>query len=186
MKNIVLQAISATLTDPEGQEWLEGIYRKISSEGGTGSYLPMTPEEVEETIKSAEWEVETTDHERNSIILFTHGIKGFYNMRSLEDLPDDAELVVAKFHGDKPQLAWVSDDYKGTPTDELRAIVGIDETGTVTFFITAYPGPAIMPEDIEAPEQFLGKKITVAEARRFGATYCKVVTEEAVEKALAK
>lgn len=187
MKNIVMQAIEATLRDPEGQGWLEGIYKKISSEGGTGSYLPMTPEEVEKIIKNADWEVENiVDGDRPKAYLLARGFTGFYNMRSLEELPDDAELLVAKFHGDKPQLGWVSDAYTGTPTDELRAICGIDQDKNGTFLITALVGKLIDTEAVEAPMELLGETITVAEAKAFGASYCKVVTTAAAEAALAK
>ena len=101
-------------------------------------------------------------------------------MRSLNDLDDSEKLVVAKFHGDKPQLGWVSDDFAGTPTDELRAVCGIDQDGNGTFLITVFPGPEIDPQAIEAPEELDGKTITVAEAKRFGATYCKVVSSKAL------
>lgn len=187
MKNTVMQAIEATLRDPEGQDWLEGIYKKISSEGGAGSYLPMTQQEVQKAIREADWEVETTrTGDRPSAVMVARGIQGFYNMRSLKDLPDDAGLVVAKFHGDKPQLGWMFDDYAGTPTDELRAVCGTDRDGNGTFLITVFPGPDIAPEAIEAPEELLGKTITVAEAKRFGASFCKVVTTAAVQEALAR
>ncbi len=186
--NIVTQAIEATANmGQEGIEYLEGIFKKISSEGGTGSYLPMTPEEVQKTIEDADWEVELVrEGDRPSAILVAHDVQGFYNMRSLEDLPDDEKLVVDKFHGVKPQLGWVSDNYVGTPTDELRAICGIDQEGNGTFLITIFPGPDVTPEAIEAPEKLLGKKITVKEAKRFGASFCKVVTTTAVQEALAK
>ena len=185
--NIVTQAIEATLRDPEGQEWLDGIYRKISSEGGTGSYLPMTPEEVKAVIEEADWEIENTvEGDRPKAYLVTHGVNGFYNMRSLEDLPDDTELVVGKFHGDRPQLGWVSDTYTGTPTDELRAVCGIDQDENGTFLITALVGKLIDEEAIEAPMELLGETITVAEAKAFGAGYCKVVTAKAAKEALAE
>ena len=58
-KNVVTQAIKHM--GSEGQEWLEGIYRKISSEGKTGSYLPMSPKEVEETLLTADWQIETVN-----------------------------------------------------------------------------------------------------------------------------
>lgn len=183
----VKQAIDATLQDPEGQGWLDEIYKKISSKGGTGSYLPMTPDEVEKTIKEADWEIEAFyGGGRPSAVMVARGIKGFYNMRNLEDLPDDAELVVARFHGDKAQLGWVSDDYIGTPTDELRAICGMDQAGNGTFLITVFPGPNIVPEAIEAPEELVGNKITVADAKAFGARYCKVITTAAAQAALSR
>lgn len=185
MNNIVGQAILATLNmGSEGQGWLEGIYKKISSEGGTGSYLPMNPEEVAEIIRNASWEVETVKGgDRPSAIAVTKGINGFYNMRSLEELDDSEMLAVEKYHGDKPQLGWVSDEFLGTPTDELRAICGTDQDGNGTFLITVYPGPVVNPEDIEVSEEYLGKVITVAEAKRLGAKFCKVVTTKAVEEA---
>ena len=180
-KNIVMQSINATLKDPEGQKWLNGIYKKVSSEGGTGSYLPKTQQEVQKAICEADWEVETTrTGDRPSAVLVARGINGFFNMRSLLD---DTELVVAKYHGDKPQLGWVSDDYAGTPTDELRAVCGTDQDGNGTFLITVFPGPDIAPKAIEAPEALLGKVITVAEAKAFGASYCKVVTTAAAKAA---
>lgn len=186
-KNIVMQAIEATLRDPEGQGWLEGIYKKISSEGGTGSYLPMAPEEVRQLIEGADWEVESiVEGDRPKAYLVARGFKGFYNMRSLEDLPDDAELLVAKFHGDQSQLGWVSDTYTGTPTDEVHAVCGIDQEKNGTFLITALVGKLIDAEAVEAPEELLGKTITVAEGKAFGASYCKVVTTAAAEAALAK
>ena len=180
--NIVAQAIQATLNDPEGQEWLEGIYKKISSEGGTGSYLPMTPEEVQEAIGSADWETEVTrSGDRPSVIAVARGINGFFGMRSLDDLDGDEKLVVARFHGERPQLGWVADDYSGTPTDELRAVCGTDQDGNGTFLITVFPGPDVSSEAVEAPEEYLGKTVSVAEAKRFGAKFCKVVTAEAVK-----
>ncbi len=186
-KNIVMQSINVTLKDPKGQEWLNGIYKKVSSEGGTGSYLPKTQQEVQKAICEADWEVETTrTGDRPSAVLVARGINGFFNMRSLADLPDDTELVVAKYHGNKPQLGWVSDDYAGTPTDELRAVCGTDQDGNGTFLITVFPGPDVAPESIEAPEELLGKVITVAEAKAFGASYCKVVTTAATKAALAE
>lgn len=186
--NTVKQAIEATRAmGTEGQDWLNGIYRKISSEGGTGSYLPMAPEEVRQLIEGADWEIEeTVEGDRPKMYLVTRGVNGFYNMRSLEDLPDDTELVVAKFHGDQPQLGWVSDAYTGTPTDELRAICGIDQDKNGTFLITALVGKLIDAEAVEAPEELLGEMITVAEAKAFGASYCKVVTTEAAKAALAE
>lgn len=174
--NTVLEAINTTLQDPEGKGWLEGIYKKISSEGGTGSYLPMTPEEVQETICNADWQVEVIrEGDRPSKVMVAKGVDGFFNMRSLEDMEDNDELIVEKFHGDKPQLGWVSDTYQGTPTSELRAICGTDQDGNGTFLITVFPGPDVNPQAIEVPEEFLGKKITVAEAKRLGASYCKVI-----------
>lgn len=184
--NIVTQAIEATLRDPEGQDWLDGIYRKISSEGGTGSYLPMAPEEVRELVEGADWEFEYAINEERKAYLVTHGVNGFYNMRSLEDLPDDTELVVGKFHGDRPQLGWVSDHYTGTPTDEMHASCGIDQNTNGTFLITIIVGRLIDEEAIEAPEELLGETITVAEAKAFGASFCKVVTTAAAKAALAK
>lgn len=184
MNNIVAQAINSTLLDPEGQGWLDGIYKKISSEGGTGSYLLQTPEEVEETIKNADWKVETVNGgNRPSTIALAKGIQGFYNMRSLDELSDSEVLVVEKYHGNIPQLGWVSDDFTGIPTDELRAICGTDSEGNGTFLITVFPGPNINPEDIEVSEDYLGKEITVAEAKRLGAKFCKVVTHKSVEGA---
>ena len=185
--NIVIQAINATLKDPEGQVWLEGLYKKVSSEGGTGSYLPMTPKEVQKTIEEADWKVDTIrEGDRPSTILVAKGVHGLYNMRNLEDLPEGAELVVAKFHGDKPQLGWVSDDYAGTPTNELRAICGTDQDGNGTFLITVFPGPDIASEAIEAPEELIGKTISVEEAKSFGASYCKVVSSTTAQAALGK
>ena len=187
--NIVTQAIEATLRDPEGQEWLEGIYRKISFKGGTGSYLPMTPEEVRELIEGADWEIETGKEDEKKTIAVVRGIKGFYRMRDLEDFSGSEELIVAKFHGDKPQLGWVSDTYAGIPTDELRAVCGTDQDGNVTFLVTVLVGDDIEPAKIEAPAELLGKTITVAEAKAFGASYCKVVTSataKAAKEALAE
>ena len=181
-KNVVTQAIS--YMGSEGQEWLEGIYRKISSEGKTGSYLPMSPKEVEETLLTADWQIETVNSgDRPSVIAVARGISGFYGMRSLDELDDDELIVVEKYHGDKPQLGWVSDEFIGTPTDELRAICGTDQDGNGTFLITAYPGPNVDPKDIEVPEEYLGRRITVAEAKRLGAKFCKVVSAKAAEKA---
>ncbi len=185
MNNLVAQAIKATLNmGSEGQEWLEGIYKKISSKGGTGSYLPMNPEEVAETIRNAKWEIETVNGgDRPSAIAVAKGINGFYNMRSLDELDDSEMLAVEKYHGDKPQLGWVSDDFTGVPTDELRAICGTDSEGNGTFLITVFPGPNINPEDIEVREAYLGEVFTVAEAKRIGKKFCKVVTTKAAEEA---
>ena len=184
MKNIVMQAIEATLRDPEGQGWLNEIYHKISFEGGTGSYLPMAPEAVRKAIEEADWEIEDiVEGDRPKAYLVAHGFNGFYSMRSLEDLPNETKLLVAKFHGDKPQLGWVSDIYTGTPTDELRAICGIDQDKNGTFLITALVGKLIDAEAVEAPEELLGETITVAEAKAFGASYCKVVTTAAAKAA---
>ena len=184
MKNIVMQAIEATLRDPEGQDWLEGIYKKISLQGGSGSYLLMMPDRVELAIKEADWEIESiVEGDRPKVYLVARGFEGRYNMRSLEDMPEDAELVVAKYHGDKPQLGWVSDDYAGTPTDELRAVCGIDQDENGTILITALVGKLIDEEAVEAPMELLGETITVAEAKALGATYCKVVTTAAAQAA---
>lgn len=182
--NVVTQAIQATLMDPEGQDWLNGIYKKVSSEGGTGSYLPMTPEEVEKTIKNADWKVEeTVEGDRPKMYLVTNGIQGFYRMRSLDELADDEELLVAKFHGDRPQLGWICDTYAGIPTDEVHAVCGIDQEKKATCLITVIVGELIDAEPVEAPEELLGRTITVAKAKKFGATYCKVVTTAAAEAA---
>lgn len=175
-RNVVLQAIEATRKNPEGQAWLEGIYRKVSSEGGTGSYLPMSPEEVRKVVENADWEVEVIrEGNRRSVIAVMRGVLGVYNMIRLADLDDDRKLVVANFHGDKPQLGLVSGDYAGTPTDELRAVCGTDQDGNGTFLITVFPGPNINPEAIEVPEKYLGQTITVGEAKLLGASHCKVV-----------
>lgn len=187
VKNIVKQAIEATLRmGAEGQEWLEGIYQKVSYMGETGSYLPVSPEKVEEIIENAEWEIEAIhEGDRPSAILVAHGIEGFYAMKSLNDLPDKGILVVGKYHGDRPQLGTVCLDDPDTPTDELRAVCGTDKEGNGTFLITVFPGPNVDPKAIEVPEEFVGKTITVAEAKRLGASYCKVVTSSAAVAALA-
>jgi hypothetical protein len=184
MKNIVLQAIEKTMENPEGQKWLEGIYRKVSYEGGVGSYLPISPEEVEKTIKDANWEVEEIrEGDRPSAVLVARGIEGFYAMKSLDELPERGILVVGKFHGNKPQLGWVCMDDPDIETDELRAVCGLDQDGNGTFLITVFPGPNIDPKAIEAPEELVGQTITVAEAKCFGATYAKIITSsEAVEE----
>lgn len=184
MKNTVVEAIQATKNmGTEGLEWLNGIYQKISSEGGTGSYLPMSPEEVEAVIENAEWKVEAVNGgDRPSVIAVAKGIRGFYNMKNLDELDDTTELVVEKFHGSKPQLGLIT-ECLGTPTDQLRAVCGTDQDGNGTFLITVFPGPNIDPKDIEAPEAYLGRTITVAEAKRLGAKFCKVVSTKAAEKA---
>lgn len=176
--NIVMQAIAATQKmGTEGQEWLDGIYKKVSYMGDAGSYLPVAPEEVEEIIKTADWEVEIVrEGDRPSAILVARGIKGFYGMKSLDELGDNEILVVGKYHGDKPQLGWVCLDDPDIPTDELRTVCGLDKEGNGSFLITVFSGPNIDPKGIEAPEELVGKTITVAEAKRLGATHCKVVT----------
>ena len=173
MKNLVTESINNTLRDPEGQEWLNGIYKKISIEGGAGSYLPMTPHEVEEVIKNASWEVEAILP--GKAVLVSRGIAGYYGMMCLEDLPDNEKLLVGKYHGERPQLGLIiSDDFPGTPTDELRAVCGV-QGGDGTFLITVFPGPNIAPEAIEAPGLCPGQIVTVKEAKRLGASFCKVV-----------
>lgn len=180
-KNIVMEAVVSTLKQgQEGIDWFNGICKKISKDGGTGSYLEMSPEEVERTILGADWEVEDVIADKRAICV-AKGIRGGYNMMCLVSgiLGDEVELVVEKFHGDKPQLGWVNDVITGTETNELRAVCGIDQDGNGTFFITAFPGPNIEPDAIEVPEEYLGKTITVAEAKRLGASYCKIVTTAA-------
>lgn len=187
MKNIVKQAIEATMgMGTEGQEWLDGIYRKVSYMGEAGSYLPVAPEEVEKIIKTANWELEAIrEGDRPSAVLVARGVEGFYAMKSLDDLFDNEILVVGKYHGDKPQLGWAPwDGSDDTPTDELRAIVGIDREGNGTFLITVFPGPNIDPKAIEVPEELLGRTITVKEAKRLGASYCKTMTRGAILNAM--
>lgn len=183
--NIVTQAIESTKAmGTEGQEWLDGIYRKISFEGGTGSCLLMAPKAVRKLIEGADWEIEEiVEDDRPKAYLVAHGTHGFYRMRSLDELADDEKLLVAKFHGDKPQLGWVSDVYDGILTDEIHAVCGIDQEKNGTFLITVIVGKLIDAKAVEAPEERLGETITVAEAKRFGASYCKVVTTAAAKAA---
>ena len=174
------KAVLATKALEGGKDYLDGIWKKISREGGSGSYLDLSAEEVAELFTSNDlpWHIEKVQKDKNgrrSAVLLLTGFPGFWGMIELDELPDDAKLLAAKYHGERVQVGYVSDMFAGTPVEEFRAICGIDDHGNGTFLVTAYPGPDVPAKEIEVPDQFEGQVLTVAEAKSLGATFAKVI-----------
>ena len=147
-EDIVLQAIEATLDNPEGQDWLDRFYLMASGKGGTGKYLPMTPERVKEVVENADWEIETIrDGYRPLFVALTKGVVRQTN-------------------------------FEHSAAQTVRRELG-------RFLIRVFPGPMADKSSMEVPEKYLGRRITVAEARNLGASFCRVVTTTEATKTLA-
>ena len=177
MKNIALESINNTKKAPGGQEYLNHIYEKAIINGGIGNYLPIASDEFEEVIKNASWEVEAIrPGKKFSAVLVSKTIPGIYNMIRLGDLPDNEKLVVGKYYGDnKPKLGLLCNDFAGTPTNELRAVCEV-QRGDGTFLMDIFSGPDVASEAIEMPDEYIGKTITVKNAKKLGKSFCKVVS----------
>ena len=183
------QAVEATKQLDGGKEYLAGIWKKISKEGGSGSYLDRSAEEVEElfTIDNLPWRFEKIQEDENgrrSVVLLLTGFPGYWGMIDLNELPNNTKLLAAKWHGEHVQLGYVSDTFASTPVEEFRAICGIDDDGNGTFLVTAFPGPNVPPEEVQVPNAYELQTISVAKARSFSATYAKVIRSATAVKML--
>ena len=152
---------------------------RIEGPKNTGSSYKLKKEELEEKIKTADWQEVVHPDVMQGCTAFKANIPGLLGIMPIAEMPEDAVL----FTIDTKKTGFIGIGCTGVqkmPVDYSYLILGMEGEMEVVF--TFHPGEPVRPSEVETADIPAGKKISKEEALSMGFELCKFLSPEEAEK----